>query len=88
MVQRLYVVYDRVAQESGPIFTAVNDGVALRNVRGLLKDVVPYDRPSYRLMYLGEYDTSTMTIDSEVPREIVLEFRDMTEEEIKDATAR
>ena len=33
MIQRLYTVRDLVAEENGPIFTAKNDGVALRQFR-------------------------------------------------------
>ena len=34
----LYVIYDRVAQESGPVFEAKNDGIAVRQMRNLLSE--------------------------------------------------
>ncbi|NLE01519.1 MAG: hypothetical protein GX640_16765 [Fibrobacter sp.] len=43
---RLYSIKDQVAEKFGPVFTAVNDGVAVRQFTGLLKQVD----------YVGEYD--------------------------------
>ena len=43
---KLYSVKDQVAEKFGPVFTAVNDGVAVRQFTGLLKQVD----------YVGEYD--------------------------------
>lgn len=43
---RLYSVCDEVAEKFGPVFMAVNDGVAVRQFIGLLKQVD----------YVGEYD--------------------------------
>lgn len=42
---KLYSVKDLVAEKFGPVFTAVNDGVAVRQFTGLLKQVD----------YVGEY---------------------------------
>ena len=33
----LYAIYDRVAEEAGPCFIAVNDGVAVRYYRQLIE---------------------------------------------------
>lgn len=35
----LYTIYDRLAQEPGPIFTAVNDEVANRKFQQAMKEV-------------------------------------------------
>ena len=43
---KLYSVKDQVAEKFGPVFMAVNDGVAVRQFTGLLKQVD----------YVGEYD--------------------------------
>lgn len=43
---KLYSVKDQVAEKFGPVFTAVNDGVAVRQFTGILKQVD----------YVGEYD--------------------------------
>ena len=36
----LYVIYDTVAGECGPVYSAVNDGVAVRQLCVLMRDVV------------------------------------------------
>lgn len=35
---QLYTVYDCVAMDFGPIFESINDGVAVRNYKQMLKD--------------------------------------------------
>ena len=57
MKVNIYTIYDKVACESGPIFQAKNDGVALRCFMSLMKEtpnVVPSD---YDVYCLGEFDT-------------------------------
>jgi hypothetical protein len=56
MIYRLYTVFDKVAEEAGPIFQAKNDGVALRNFGSILQSqgLNPED---YKLLYLADYDT-------------------------------
>lgn len=74
MRMRLYSIYDRVAEEGGPVFCAVNDGVAIRQYRALLQEVVPVDRDAFQLFLVGEYDTKDMKLESEEnPVRIVLE---------------
>jgi len=71
---RLYTIYDRVAEEAGPLFPAVNDGIAIRNYRNVLEQVPEYQRGDYRLYYIGEFDPHTMIVvlDSMIP-EIIYE---------------
>lgn len=59
---RLYTVYDRVAEQAGPVYCAVNDGVALRMYRALLQQERVADKDAYWLYALGDYDTSSMVI--------------------------
>jgi hypothetical protein len=56
MIYGLYTVYDKVAEEAGPVFQAKNDGVALRNFQGILQSqhLNPDD---YKLIYLADYDS-------------------------------
>lgn len=54
MDQKLYVIYDKLAEESGPIFTAKNDMVALRQYSHLIKDVE--NQNDYSLECVGVYD--------------------------------
>jgi hypothetical protein len=62
MYVRLYTVYDKVAEEAGPIFQAKTDGVAMRNYQGLVQsqNLNPDD---YLLYYLGTFNTEDMIID-------------------------
>lgn len=54
-MRNLYVVLDHVAEESGPIFEAKTDGVALRQYQRMLlaEGVEPGD---YSLICVGEFD--------------------------------
>lgn len=72
MTIRLYTIYDRVAEEAGPIFSAINDGVAVRQFRQLSREISPIDKDSYKLYFLGQFDTSVMSITVEVlPSEVM-----------------
>jgi hypothetical protein len=55
----LYAVYDRIAEESGPIFGAKNDAVAVRNFRNYTAEVKPDE---YKLYCVGEYDNDRIMI--------------------------
>lgn len=70
MKLNLYVIFDKVAEESGPIFQAVNDGIALRQTVQVLKPLPPHVRPEYSLIHVGEFDTKTMDIFVLPPREV------------------
>lgn len=63
MVNRLYVIFDKVAEESGPIFEAKNDAVAIRNYQNLVfKDNVKHD--DYKLLFVGVMDHDNSQIDA------------------------
>ena len=65
MKVNIYTIYDKVACESGPIFQAKNDTVALRCFMGLIKEtpgVVPTD---YVVYCLGEFDTEARSFGPE-----------------------
>jgi len=66
----LFVVYDRVAEESGPIFEAVNVGVALRKYREILKNssVSPEE---YQLLQIGTFDHATNKLVPFTPPESI-----------------
>jgi len=54
----IYVMYDRVAQESGPVWEAKNDGVAVRGFNQMLeKSRVPPEE--YRLLRVASMDKET-----------------------------
>lgn len=54
----VYSVYDRVALECGPLFLAVNDGVAVRNYKTLSMD----HPEEYALVCLATFNKRTMII--------------------------
>jgi len=59
MKMGVYVIYDRIAEEAGPLFTAKSDDVAIRNYRISLKDV---NADEYRLYAVGEYDSEKVLL--------------------------
>lgn len=67
MIYNVYVVKDKLAEEAGPPFTAVNNSVAIRQYKQMgipeaLKD-------EYSLHLIGFYDSKEMTV---VPSEIAI----------------
>ena len=63
---KLYVIYDKVAEKSGPIFHGDNDAVAIRGYNRLVNngEIEPED---YQLVCVGEYDDRTMDIQTCLP---------------------
>lgn len=63
MHSRIYTIYDKVAEQSGPVFQAPNDATALRQFRHLLAQpgIVPDD---FQLWCIGEFED--YPIDGEV----------------------
>ena len=59
---RLYVIYDRAAEECSPIMQAQNDAVALRGYRQALQNCDPVDRDSFWFYCVGSLDLTTMEI--------------------------
>jgi len=65
----LYTIYDKVAQETGPLFEAKSDAVASRSARNLLSEVQNVD--DFKLLRVGYSDKTTGKITVEpVPVEI------------------
>lgn len=52
----LYVIFDRVAEESGPIFEAKNDGTAARAARDLVATAKGARAHEFQLLKLGTID--------------------------------
>ena len=59
MIQRLYTIRDTVAEENGPIFTAKNDGVALRQFKEILTSI-QNDPEEYKLFCIGTWDSNDL----------------------------
>lgn len=64
MIYNLYSIYDKDAQEYGPLFNAKNVLIASRYVEQMMKDVDNVD--PYAIYKMGEYDTENGIIDSNV----------------------
>lgn len=69
MVSRVYVVFDRLATESGPLFEAKNDAVARRQYDQLLSKVGRPDE--YQLLCLGlmDHDVNRLSV-FDLPQEV------------------
>ena len=66
----LYTVYDRLAQESGPVFEAKNDAVAMRGYRKMLGDNI--NPEEYRLLKVGKINHRTQELTPIYPSEEIL----------------
>lgn len=63
MIDHVYTIYDRVAEDAGPLFTARNEGVALRALGDVFKN--SYGKPEeYKLLCIGTYDHTTAKLES------------------------
>lgn len=63
----LYVIYDRVAEQSGPIFEAINDGIAFRQYEQVMRQAtIPDD---YMLLRVGSIDHDINKVDTIYPAE-------------------
>lgn len=80
MQTKLYVIYDVVAQEAGPVYQAPNDGVAKRNYNATMSKVPPSLRTDYKLFRIGEVSTLDMQGFFHDPEEIKVELEDESNE--------
>lgn len=63
MIINMYTIFDKVAQEAGPVFQAVNDAVAVRSCRSALKGV--FDINDYVLYNIGTFDTENLRLEGD-----------------------
>lgn len=61
MNTELFTIYDKVAQEAGPIFQAKNLYVAMRYVKDMIKDN-NINLTEYDLVRLATFDSESMSI--------------------------
>ncbi len=61
MNNELFTIYDKVAQEAGPIFQAKNLYVAMRYVKDMIKDN-NINLTEYDLVRLASFDSESMII--------------------------
>jgi len=65
MQLRVYALYDRVAEEAGPLYCAVNDAVAVRMYKHLIAETSSADPKDFCLIYVGNYDTKEVRVEGE-----------------------
>lgn len=76
----IYTVYDKVAEESGPLFEQVNDGCAMRAYRKLFSNGEASEL-EYKLLFLGTIDKKTARIKLiDIPQEIYVPEQLLTKE--------
>ena len=87
MIMFLYTINDKVAQDTGPVFEAKNDGVAARNFRAMIEKQA-IDASEYKLLCLGSVShEDPIKIESyEVPREVPVDMtRSFVKEDVGEA---
>ncbi len=57
MKVNIYTIYDKVAEECGPVFQAKNDMVAVRMLKSMLAENPNIPIDEYEVYSLGEFDT-------------------------------
>lgn len=68
----LYVIYDMLAEESGPIYESKNDATALRQFKRVFEQRPDSEMSSFKLLRLGTIDhTSSRVTLEDVPEEVV-----------------
>lgn len=72
MVVELFTVYDKIAEEAGPVFQSKNRGVAIRAYLQLIGDTAqPLD---YKLLAIGRFNTDLALLEGyNIPQEIDVE---------------
>lgn len=75
----LYVVYDKIAGECGPVFEAKNDGVAMRQYRNLINENPTVVQDDFSLMQVGTIDKESMIIE---PLQLLLDLEVKELEEV------
>lgn len=66
MVMRLYAIYDRVAEEAGPVFEQKNHGTARRAFQRYLSDHPQSVPDDFDLLWLGEVDHDKCTVKANI----------------------
>ncbi len=85
MIRRLYVIHDRVAEEAGPIFEAINDGIAHRNFKRFMSENTAkdhyFEELDFQLVHLGEIDKTTLIITPSDPHDVNVKISLIDEEQ-------
>lgn len=72
----MYVIFDKIANESGFPFDAKNDNVALRKFQSFLANVTKENEnvsnDEFELRYVGDYDSELCSMNGSVFRTVDL----------------
>ena len=85
-IAKLYVVRDLVAGEAGPVFTAKNDGIAIRQTCQLLRGCI--DINDYALFQVGTIDTEEMEILPDIKEISFRQLYDVYNHKLEELKAR
>jgi len=77
MNHNVYVVWDSVAEEAGPPFVAVNDGIARRMYKNM--NIPESLKGDYYLVRIGYYNSKDMQLAIDIPYTLT----DLAEEPFK-----
>lgn len=69
MLYQVYTVRDKLAEESGPPFIAVNDKVAMRQYKAM--NIPDSLKNEYELLMIGYFDSVDTTITPSVVYDVV-----------------
>ena len=72
MKTRLYTVYDRIAEQSGPVFEAKNNAVARRQFVNMLNSEKLLEKDDYELLLVGEMDHDTNVMSGSLVPELIM----------------
>lgn len=67
----VYVVWDSVAEEAGPPFVAVNDGIARRMYKNM--NIPEALKGDYQLVRIGYYNSKDMQLAIDIPYKLTEE---------------
>lgn len=76
----IYVIFDKVAEQAGPLFQAKNDGVAMRMVSVMKAQKQIVNDDDYSLLFLGKYDDELCEVEGKEVR-VVNVSMSLTEDE-------
>ncbi len=71
MTQNLYTIFDTVAKTAGPIWTAQNDEVAIRNFNYHLKEAHVASPEDFIVYRLGSFNHETLELITETLTEVI-----------------
>lgn len=78
----IYSVYDKLAEEAGPLFEQKNDATAMRAYKRLFSDEKA-SRLEYKLLFLGTFNKKTCKINFlDIPKEVYLPEERIEKEDV------